>query len=70
MQQAFTTCEPPFRPLRLTIFFFDLCKIKDRNMYKKSRKECKTKINILHANIVFGHILSVFTLVDPYSTYK
>jgi len=34
-------------------------------MFKKPKIECKIKIGMLHANKVFGHILSVFTKVDP-----
>jgi len=39
-------------------------------MYKKPKKECKIKIGMLHANIVFNHIENVFIKVDWSPTYN
>jgi len=49
-------CESRFRHLGLMIcLFFKFQCFECSFIYKKTKKECRTKIGMSHANIAFGH---------------
>jgi len=53
-------CESQFRHPRLMLcFFLKFHCFECTFIYKKSKKECRTKIGMSHANIAFGHNSSI-----------